>query len=200
MIKDEKLLYADGFTYSAEPCDIVMQLLKIAMPRTAIDVGAGAGRNVSLLLQHDCAVTAVECGTESLEILRDMATRYPKLHVMQSTLQSLNVREQFDAVLCNMTLHFLQADEIADAVSTLQSLTKPVGFACISSYVDCPENDSLPAIYTYKLASEELKNYFSGWKIHSYVEEYPVPTLRLKNSGINDGKGYISARLVAEKI
>lgn len=200
MHMDQKVLHADGFTYGAAPSDIVQLLMGLTTPKTAIDIGAGAGRNVALLLQKGCEVTAVECGPESLTILHEMAMKHPQFTVAENTLQSVDTSTQYDAVLCNMTLHFLQSNEIATAITTLQSLTTPNGFVCISSYIECAENESLSNIYTYKFPPSALRNYFNGWKIHYYTEDYPVPAARLRSGGINGGKGYISARIVAQKL
>lgn len=199
MTTGQNLLQADGFTYNAEPSDIVQRLLKLSSPKTAIDIGAGAGRNVSFLLMNNCEVTAVECGPESLKILHTLPAVGARPKIIDSTLQELSVNEQFDAVLCNMTLHFLLEDEINDAMSKLQSLTNSNGFVCISSYIECAENSSLPEKYTYKLKPDELLHRFEDWKIHYYTEDYPVPSARVLNSGVNDGKGFKSARLIAQK-
>jgi len=200
MSEQPNILHADGFTYNATPSDIVQTLLTLTTPCTAVDVGAGAGRNVELLLQNGCAVTAVECGRDSLSLLREMSHQYPLLTVMENTLQELSTDTHYDAVLCTMTLHFLHADEIDRAITTLQSLVNTGGFVCLSSYIDCVENETLPESYTYLFPLAKLRQQFGGWKIHFYTEDYPVPSARVMNSGVNGGKGYKSARIVAQKL
>jgi ubiquinone/menaquinone biosynthesis C-methylase UbiE len=200
MVTTQNLLHADGFTYNSEPSDIVQRLLTISSPKSAIDIGAGAGRNVSFLIDNNSEVTAVECGPESLKALHDLSKQKPKLHVMNSTLQELFIDNQFDAVLCNMTLHFLRRDEIDKAILKLKSLTSLNGFICISSYINCPENNTLPINYTFTFEPNELLDRFADWDIIYYVEDYPVPSARVLNSGVNGGKGFKSARLIAQKI
>jgi tellurite methyltransferase len=194
-------LSADGFTYSAEPSEIVQRLVEYADPKTAIDIGAGAGRNALFLLLDNCAVTAVECGSESLAALRQTHRIYPALMVIDSTLQNLQIDDQFEAVLCNMTLHFLLGHEIPPAIDKLKALTGPGGYVCISVYIDCPENESLPDNYTFKFAPEELRNYFIDWDISYYIEDFPDKSRPTAiNTRINGGKGYKSARIIAKKI
>lgn len=193
------ILHADGFTYNSEPSEIVQRLVEFGVPKTAIDLGAGAGRNALFLLLDNCAVTAVECGPESLAALRQTHHEYPALMVIDSTLQDLELADQFDAVICTMTLHFLHSDEIPAAIDKIKSLTTPDGYVCISSYIDCPENETLPENYTFKFAPNELWNYFADWDIQFYIEDFPNLTNRstIINAAINDGKGYKSARIIA---
>lgn len=201
MNKEPTTLQADGFRYSAEPSEIVHKLLDATSPQTAIDIGAGAGRNVRLLLDRGCTVTAAEVGPESLTALRKIATEKPQLKVVESRLQDITPTERFDAVLCNMTLHFLQPGEIPAAISTLRQLTAPNGVVCISSYLQCPENESLPAHYTFKLQPGELQSHFGDWNILFYNEDFPSRKNRgAINKHVNDGKGYKNARIIARNV
>lgn len=195
----QNIIRADGFAYNTGVADIVKQLLDIQPPETAIDIGAGAGRNVSFLLEHGCRVVAVECGPESLSILRELANDDDRLEVIDSTLQALRVERRFDAVLCNMTLHFLDRVEIPGAIAKLRSLVNRGGYICISSLVDCRENVSLPDKFTFRFAPGELRGYFEDWDVVHYAEDFPVPSARALNSDVNDGKGYKSARMIAQR-
>lgn len=192
----DKTITADGFTYLDHAVDIVEKIYDYASPTTAIDIGAGSGRNARFLAEHGCAVTCVETGKESLVLLYELADGGKDIRIIESNLQDLKISERYDAVLCNMVLHFLQADEIDQSIATIKNLTAANGVVSISVYVDCDENASLPESYTYKFLPDQLKQKFSDWDILFYTEDYPM---RHKKVDINGGRGYISARLISRK-
>ena len=85
------------------------------------------------------------------------------------------IDEPFEVVVCDMVLHFLEADKVPMAVQNLQRWAKPDGYNVVMAYTT--ENTAGKRQYLFK--PNELADYYRTWELLSYVDE-PTPWYILK--------------------
>ena len=173
-----------------KPRQHVIDALHYVNGRNALDMGASIGNNTQLLLENGYKVVAVEPKDKNVAELNHLTT--PQLQIVQSNIEDYMSSDSFDLVVCTMVLHFLEPQDVGEAITKLQRLTRVDGVNVISAYTT--DNDTLPSGYKYFFKPDELRSYYEGWEILDYVEgpsALPSPT---------DNKRRISARLTARRI
>lgn len=116
--KSDKYFYCNGLRLGFQ------QALKFAGGETALDIGAGFGNEVKVLLNKGYSVTAVEPNLEAANYLNKLAgKRSNNLKVLEQSLPNLNINNKFDFVICEMVLHFLDKKDVMSSVKNIQSYT-----------------------------------------------------------------------------
>lgn len=137
---------------------------------TALDVGAGFGNEVRLLLEHGFTVTATEQNDEALAFL---AKEFPSITVLKQSLPEVP-NELYDLIVCEMVLHFLPKKKAYLSVKAIQGATKSGGIHVLSLHLEQPAihtDERIPKGYFHYLPTPgEMRQLYTGWKILSYQE------------------------------
>ncbi len=129
---------------------------------TVLDLGAGSGRNSFYLAEQGFQVTAVEKNPDAVARLRTVAkARDLDIQIVQSDLLDYQPRRKFDWIICTMVLHFLEDDQVAAAIKTIQSLTAPGGWNLITNHSVKNKAGRRPHLFS----EQELKEFYAGWEI-----------------------------------
>ena len=128
---------------SVEP-EMSARLRRLFAPGDRVlDVGAGSGRDVALLLEMGCDAY----GVEPSDALREVAQRQRPALSGRLAANSLPQLDQpfggnFDGVLCSTVLMHLQKAEILDAAISLRSILKQNGKLLLSVPLHRPGLDA----------------------------------------------------------
>jgi 2-polyprenyl-3-methyl-5-hydroxy-6-metoxy-1,4-benzoquinol methylase len=163
----------------------------VEQPGIALDIGAGFGNEVKVLLKRGFDVVATDSNPEAVKYLERIAKKNTKLQVMRQALPKFPHGKLFDLIVCEMVLHFLSQQQAYASIEKVQANTRVGGINVISSYIEQPEihNDPRikPGYFSFLLPPGELKQLYSGWEILYYQE---------KSNKLN----IQSARLIARRI
>jgi SAM-dependent methyltransferase len=179
-------------------------LLKLLpLESTVLDVGAGLGNNAELLLENGHRVVAIEPNEEGLVTLRRLKDRYPEqLTLLATTVEETVLKQNFDAVMCSMVLHFLNPEVVESFLKHIRAHTYSGGFHAISWYL-AGQNLS-PDAYRSLLLPEELRDRYSDWVCLEYREEKQITFNRIRTSKeaiawTRGRRGYTHARIIVRK-
>lgn len=162
-------------TRKQEP--LVEELTKYLTSGQALDMGAGyTGRDAFYLAGKGLKTIAAEIDDECIiELNRRNSIASSPLAIIKADLLTYQPEQLFDAVVCNMVLHFLKADQVPVAIQNLQEWTKPGGFNVVMAYT----TDNPPGKRPYLFKPNELFNYYKNWQKIFYAEE-PTPWFHIK--------------------
>jgi SAM-dependent methyltransferase len=138
--------------------DPILRLLELTglAPKEALEVGAANGyRLAELRRRYGCRATGVEISGEAI---RDGQARYPEIDLRFGTASDLpiEVGRQFDLVVINFVLHWIDRSTLLRSAAEIDRAVKPLGYLAIGDfYPDTPERASyhhLPdaGVWTYK--------------------------------------------------
>lgn len=177
-----------------EPRDIVKKILEYKKSGTALDLGAGFGRNSIFLSQNGFKVTAVELHSKPLEnLIKNSKENNVTIEIVQEDIRNYKPSKQFDVVISNMVLHFLSREEILSCIQIMKDAANNGGLNVISVYTD----KNLINLRSYLFKTNELKDMYGDWKILDYDESsYVAETEDVKDGGPKER--YV-ALLIAEK-
>ncbi|MDB5178436.1 MAG: hypothetical protein JWN01_379, partial [Patescibacteria group bacterium] len=178
-----------NFFDQLRPRSYAEAVLKWAQSGTALEIGAYLGNNAVFLADHGFKVTAIEPERKWLEDHRSLLRGRDDIEVVQADMLSYTPDRQFDVVVCTMVLHFLEAEEIDDALAKLRALVAPGGCLVVASYVD---GQKLPEGYRYQFPAGALRERFEDWDVMYYDELAPH-----RPAGVTV---YKSARLIARRL
>ncbi len=158
-----------------QPNEFITHFINYIPSGDLLDLGAGSGRHAVFAAQHDFRVVAVEPDEELCTALRQI----PDVEVIQSDIASYRPGKEFDAVICAMVLHFLDKQEVDQAIELMQSTTKPGGINAISAYTDQNVADFMAGNpygdHSYLLKPNELRSFYEGWELLEYEEAWTPP-------------------------
>ncbi|TPG17169.1 class I SAM-dependent methyltransferase [Pedococcus bigeumensis] len=134
-------------------------------PGRVLDVGAGEGADAIRMALLGWEVVAVELSQQAVEKIDKLAREAgAEVTVTKGDLNTLQVRGQFDLVICNGVLHYVE-DKRA-ACRTLQSMTAPGGANLVSlwsSHTPVPECHQI--IPTFPDAEEgDVRDSYRTWR------------------------------------
>lgn len=184
--------------FGAEPEQIVKDILKYRTEGTALELGAGQGRNALFLAEKGFTVTATDFSEVGIEAIRKSAAeKNLNVTVELADLRTFEAAGNFDVVACTFVLHHLSPEEAVRSINMMREHTEPGGLNAITSFTKEGDfyRDDLEKKGFY-LDKDELRGLYNGWEILEY-EETKVQA-RAKNP---DGthKTNVSARLLARK-
>lgn len=145
----------------------------------------------------------METNRDTLPALERLHALYPEImNVIATSIDCFKPKQQYDAIVSCMVLHFLENQQVAKKViADLKAWTKPGGINLLTSYLD---SNTLTSDYSFLLQKNQLHKMYDDWEIVWYEERY---ARNLKNSkAIKDlarvlcgQKGYKAARIIARK-
>lgn len=157
-------------TFGGDPSEMLRDALKhISTGKSALDLGAGNGRNVFYLLSNGFEVTGVDISKEGLELIKERAEDKSKINLVVSDVTDFDTDEKFDLVTATGLLHFLQKDQIDKVISNMQKFTKSGGVNVIGAKMQQNYRGDLPHVFE----PDELRSYYDNgsWKIIEYSEK-----------------------------
>src|SRR6266568_8617721 len=96
----------------------------------------------------------------SAEAIEDGRKRYSNLNLMMGTVSSVPLKTEFDLVIVNFVLHWVDRRTLAKSVAEIDRLVKNEGYLLIGDFLpDCQER----RIYHHRLDEE----------IFTYKQDYP---------------------------
>jgi SAM-dependent methyltransferase len=143
------------------PIPFVLEMAGALERGKALDLACGSGRHALWLAQHGWRVTAVDGSPAAIAILKNGIGNLP-IEVLIADLERHEysiMPESWDLIVISL---YLQRDLFEPAKLGV----KPGGVLIAITLL---EQAGKPA--RHRLAEGELKNYFTGWEILSYVEE-----------------------------
>jgi len=151
---------------------IIKDILKYKRSGSVLDLGAGIGRNSFFLAKKGFSVTALDKDTEAILKLKKLAKKMDlKIKTMQNDLINFQNKQKYDVIIAINSLHFLKKSQIPKIITKIQSTTKANGLNVISVHTDKNPLGSRPYLFT----SQELKRFYSEWKILKYKENLGLP-------------------------
>lgn len=194
-----------GHYYIEEPRFELKYFIPL-LPKNAhiLDVGAGNGNNTKLFLKKGYKVTAIEPNPRAVQVLRQLRNDYPgQLRVVGSSIDTYRPKQQFDAVVCCMVVHFMKDHASGvEAIRSVQSWTKPRGFNLLTGYMS---NQSLPKDDSFLFEPKELSEMYQDWRVCWEQESFRLTVSRIYS--VKDvprlllGKrGFKAARIIAQRV
>lgn len=103
-------------TFTGEPSQLVVTLSELMSTGKVLEIGAGAGRNALFLASKGYEVTAIDISSVAVERIMQQAKKMGlTLETRVSDIAEENLRSNYDAIICTMTLHQLSKED-AEAV------------------------------------------------------------------------------------
>jgi len=159
---------ASSNLFGQEPIPILKHSLKYMPSGSALDLGAGNGRNSIYLLSKSFEVTSVDASEEGLNILKQKAGNTDKLKTVAHDITKFETDKKFNLVLAIGLLHFLKKEDVDVLISKMRSWTKTGGINVIGVKMNQNIRRDLPHIFEHN----ELLNYYQldGWEVKDYKE------------------------------
>jgi tellurite methyltransferase len=188
--------HAFGF---GQPEKLVKNLLKFKTSGSALELGAGEGRNSIFLAKNGFQTTAQDISQIGLDRIDETAIKNNlNIKTELKDIRSLDSSEQYDVLICTFVLHHLTRDEALKTIKQIQQNTNPEGLNLIISFTKngdfFKENINTEKFY---LELNELKDLYADWDILEY-EETKGEARRQKPDGTPMFN--ISAKILAKKI
>ncbi len=178
------------YYYGGQRATFSKALSYIQKAGKALDIGAGFGNEVKVLLKKGWKVVATDPNPEATAYLQKVAKKQPELLVFEQALPDFP-EGSFDLIVCEMVLHFLKNEEAYQSIKNIQRVTEKGGINVISSYIEQPiihtDPRITPGYFTFLLQPDELKQLYADWEILYYEET-------------GNAMGFKSARLIARKV
>lgn len=176
-----------------DPNDLVVELSHRTGPGSALDLGAGKGRNALYLARQGWEVVAVDREESALkEAERESKEERAPITIIRSDVNEYAPHRQFDVVICDMVLHFLSPEQVVSMIEKMKQWTKPGGYNVVTGYTDVNPPGKRPYLFKHG----ELSGHYQGWEMTSYEES---PTLWFIKPGEAVPRHNYAAYLLARK-
>lgn len=188
--------HAFGF---GQPEKLVKDILKFKTSGSALELGAGEGRNSIFLAKNGFQTTAQDISQVGLDRIETAAIKSNlKIKTEIKDIRALDPSEQYDVLICTFVLHHLTRDEALKTIKQIQQNTNPEGLNLIISFTKngdfFKENVNTEKFY---LESNELKMLYAGWDVLEYEETEGEARRRKPDGGPMFN---VSAKILAKKI
>ena len=201
------------FLWGKEPWEGLKGAVGYAPKGTALDIGAGEGRNSIFLAKNGFDVLAIDKIPEGLEKLNGIAQKSN----LSITTKSTDVREfefpreEYSLVLSIVALDFLKLAEFKELSEKIKSSLVSGGIICLSVFslkdpffkklkqrkLEVPERNTfyLPSMKTYRhfFTKEEIKTIFGDLNIINLKER------RFKDIGHGSPHFHETIEMIAKK-
>lgn len=163
-------IYAqDEYYWGTEPNELVKRAVEHAPDRdnlTAIDVGAGEGRDSVYLAEQNIDVTAVDIAPNGLEKAEQLADeRGVDIEVTQADINTLELASPVDIFYSIGTIQYLRPENRADTFEHFKIKTISGGIHALFAFVD---RDTIPPAPDWG----ENEYYYDETELHTYYEDW----------------------------
>jgi tellurite methyltransferase len=177
---------------------IVQDLLKYCTGGSALELGAGQGRNTLFLAAHGFSVKAVDISEVGIQKLQQaLKDRGLEAETVVADVRGFQINNDYDVLLSTFVLHHLAREEALSLISTMQERTSAGGLNAIAVFTKNGD------FYTKEQGMDkfypeegETKKLYEGWDILEY-EETETKAFAKKSDGspmVN-----VTARILAKK-
>ena len=186
-------------TYGDEPSVDLIHTLEYISSGTALELGAGEGRNSFYLAQKGFIVQAVDVSEVGLNKLHNTLTEHQlTAEVIMSDITQFPLKQNYDVILSTFVLFHLSTSQAIQLIGNIKSHTNNNGVHLISTFTRDSDfykvfNDG----NNFYPETEELKEFYKDWEILEYREK------RVKTRNKNpDGTPMLNtaATIIARKI
>lgn len=172
----QEMYAGDCYYWGTEPNELVERAVEHAPERsapTAIDVGAGEGRDSVYLAAHGFDVTAVDVAPNGLEKAERLAAeRGVDIEVAQADVNTLALATPVDVFYSIGTIQYLRPENRSEQFTHFKARTNPGGVHALFAFV---YRDDIPPApdwgeNEYYYAESELDEYYADWE-RLYAED-----------------------------
>lgn len=153
--------------FGDEPDPLVTKALEYIQRGSALDVGAGQGRNTLPIADHGLEVLAVDVADAGLDDLVALAASQGL--VVQTQLLDIATEEpqgQFDLVVSSLVLHHFSPAVAQQVIATMQTHTNPGGLNVIRTFVaGSPYAKRDAALDRFYPEPDQMLALYSEWEI-----------------------------------
>lgn len=184
-----------------EESGIVRRALKYLKSGSALDAGAGMGRNSIFLARNGFRVTAMDVKERGMDILKEDARESGWLTRLRIGTRMADARDgirgMYHLIVASRMLNFLERDQALAFIKEMKSHTKSGGL----NVIETPTIDGdffrshYPRARSFYPDPEELRELYADWKILEY-EEIPME-YKIRMEG--DQAHNVTALLIAQK-
>lgn len=163
---------AGGYFWGVMPNKYVARIGDyLSPPGSILDLGAGEGRNSIFLAKQGFSITAIDINETGLSKIQ-RASDNDNLDI-RSELADISTYAtvgEYDAIIANAALHFIEAGDISRIINNIQGHTKKGGVNLFTLFsTDDPGVLETPDYYFF--SEEELRRYYKDWEIE-LLEHY----------------------------
>ena len=144
--------------------------------RSALDVGAGTGRDTLFLLKKGWRVTAIDSNKQGIELIRSKASKEctSNLEVLELDFDHIPLHKKYDLVISNWSIDYASPETYPTILKNLKSLVSKNGRLAISFFGDEHTGIKKSVVHTLHKQSEILPmigddfeiEYFNAVKQH----------------------------------
>ena len=164
----EEIYSGQKEAYSQRPFFLLKRIKKCFQNGTAVDFGAGEGRNSVFLARQGFSVEAVDFSDAALKKLENKAKKKSlAIRVKKTDLSRLNLAGRFDVGICTFVLHNLSVSTAKKLIRKMRNYTKIGGInvlACFTKRGHFFRKN--PRTKNFFPNQTELKKIYADWKIH----------------------------------
>lgn len=154
------------------PDKVVTDLFNYRQSGTALELGAGQGRNALFLAEHGFKVMAQDLSDAGIAQINKLAAEKGLDVVTQvSDARGINWQENFDVLVSTLMLHHLTHEEAVNLIKLMQEHTNPDGLNAITAFT--PEGDFFrnnPETNKFYPTEQELRELYADWEVLQYEE------------------------------
>ena len=164
--------FAKKYNYGRPHSEVLEALETIQALGKVLDLGSGMGRNSLYLAQQGFDVTAVDLNVNALENLADVADAEDMdLQIGTYDIASASLQSVYDWIVSTVVLMFLPSERVPDIIRNMQEQTAVGGYNLIVCAMD---TDDAPCVmnFPFTFKEGELKNYYQGWELIKYNEDF----------------------------
>jgi tellurite methyltransferase len=143
-----------------------------------LDYGCGLGNLAIEAARRGCSVLALDASRAAIDHLRAVANRDGlPLRAAEADLESFELAEDFDAVVCIGLLMFFSCPAALRQLTQLQARVRPGGVAVVNVLTDGTTFMDMFSPQAYCLMKpDDLRARFAEWEILSFTpQEFPAP-------------------------
>ena len=151
-MKDKQKEYWDTTVQDS----LVEEVLQYKSHGTALDLGAGTGRDSIFLAEHGFIVTTVDNDkTHHDNLAQKISVKSLPIDQVIADIQNYVPNTDFDVVISDMVLHFLDRSGVESAIKNMQAWTKPNGINIVIAYSDKNPTGKRPYLFRHNQLKEQ---------------------------------------------
>ena len=163
-------IYTKRENVYGEPDLILEHALDIIKNGSAIELGAGEGRNSLLMASKGLEVTAVDFSKVAIEKIKTAATEANlNINTRVADITDYHFEENYDLIISTYVFHHLSESEANKLIKLMQDHTNENGINVISTFTkdsDFYREESEPS--DYYPDSDDLKKLYEKWEILTF--------------------------------
>lgn len=166
---------------------------------SVLELGCANGYRLNMLrqyLEENCFLAGIDA---SLQAIRDGKNRYPDLCLKHGLLTKVPLNQQFDLVIVNFVLHWVDRATLSRSIAEIDRLLKNGGILILGDFLPdfpqrryyhhCPDEK----IYTYKQDYAKIFEALGIYKeIARFTFNHDCPELRVSVCG-SSARGFCAA-------